>query len=79
MTMKSSIYYNKAKEVFEEIQTCFSNLTMIIDQTPENVGLSMDIPKQDGLDIELIELLFKARMEAYFSEYNFVEIGKEKK
>ena len=31
------------------------------------------------LDLELIELISKARMEIYFSEYNFVEIGKEKK
>lgn len=31
------------------------------------------------LDHELIELISKARMEIYFSEYNFIGIGENKK
>jgi len=51
--MHSSSNFNSAKEIFEQIQTSHPTLRMIIDKEPKNVDLSMDIPKQEGLDFDI--------------------------
>ena len=42
-----------AETKFKEIQNHFRELKMIINYEDENVDLSMDIPKQEGLDFEI--------------------------
>ena len=42
-----------AEKKFKEIQNDFPDLTMIIDYDNENLDLSMDIPKQNGIDFEI--------------------------
>ena len=39
--------------MFKELKNGFLNLTMIMDQDNENLDLSMNIPKQIGIDFEI--------------------------
>jgi hypothetical protein len=48
-----SICFELAEKKFKEIQNHFPDLTMIIDYENENVDLSMNIPKQNGIDFEI--------------------------
>ncbi|WP_281336110.1 hypothetical protein [Flavobacterium eburneipallidum] len=52
MTTKSRCF-KIAEEKFKEIQNHFPELKMIINYDDEHVDLSMDIPKQDGVDFEI--------------------------
>jgi hypothetical protein len=45
--------FNIAEKTFKEIQNHFPELTMKMDYEHEHVDLSMDIPKQKGLDFEI--------------------------
>ena len=51
--MRKSDYFDIAKSLFEEIQSDFSSLRMYIEENPKYVDLSMDIPKQHGLNFEI--------------------------
>jgi hypothetical protein len=42
-----------AEEAFRNIQRLFPNLTMTMDYNDKDVDLSMDIPKQDGIDFDI--------------------------
>ncbi|WP_114781692.1 hypothetical protein [Botryobacter ruber] len=48
--MKKLIYYENAKSLFLEIEAEFSYLHMDLELNPKYVDLSLDIPKQPGLD-----------------------------
>ncbi len=45
--------YNIAEKTFKRIRGQFTDLKMTIDYNYKNVDLSMDIPKQDGLDFDI--------------------------
>lgn len=46
-------YIESASKTFEKIQNLFPDLTMTVDRDPEHVELSVDIPKQSGLDFDI--------------------------
>jgi len=52
MTQKARCF-KIAEKKFKEIQNDFPNLTMIMDYDNENLDLSIDIPKQNGIDFEI--------------------------
>ena len=45
--------FNIAEKTFKEIQNHFPELSMTMDYKHQYVDLSMDIPKQNGLDFEI--------------------------
>jgi hypothetical protein len=51
--MEQARCYNIAEESFKKIQENFPSLKMTIDYNNKNVDLSMDIPKQEGLDFDI--------------------------
>lgn len=52
MTTKAKCF-DIAEKTFKEIQNHFPELTMTMDYEHEHVDLSMDIPKQNGIDFEI--------------------------
>ena len=46
-------YLNQTKDIFNDLQVSFQEIEMSLDLSHKYVDLSMDIPKQTGLDFDI--------------------------